>query len=63
MFYEELIVLEVQTKAVAPNEGKIIDRNRCCRRNHFEEKLTSQIKKLHHPQNGSDSKSMNSTLL
>jgi hypothetical protein len=25
----------------APNEGKIIDRNRCCRRNHFERKLTS----------------------
>jgi hypothetical protein len=41
-----LIVLEVQTKAVAPNEGKIIDRNRCCGRNHFEEKLTSSNKKI-----------------
>jgi hypothetical protein len=47
MFYEELIVLEVQTKAVLRlMKAKLLSG---CRRNHFERKLTSSNKKLHHP--------------
>jgi hypothetical protein len=60
MFYEELIVLEELQSRSTPNEGKIIDRNRCGR-NHFEEREIDLRK--NHPQNGDSKSTKNSTLL
>jgi hypothetical protein len=45
----------------APNEGKLLIETVVAGETISKEKLTSSNKKLHHPQNGSDSKSIQRT--